>query len=60
MQVERTVSLAPVQVDRHTDNRDVRRYQRSQQDLPPGKGKQAVREECERSTEQVGLLSTTT
>jgi hypothetical protein len=57
MQIKRAVRLAAVEVDRHADYRGMRQYQRGQQSLPPQQGKQAVREKCQGSTKQVGLLS---
>jgi hypothetical protein len=55
MQLQRAVRLAAMQIDRHADNRDVRRNQRVQHELPPREVQQTVGKEVEQGIQQGNL-----
>ena len=55
MQLQRTVRLAAMQVDRHADDRDVRRDRRVQHKLPPREVQQTVGKEVEQRIQQGNL-----
>jgi hypothetical protein len=49
------VRLAAVQIDRHANNRDVRRHERVHHELPPREAQEAVGKEIKQGIQQGNL-----